>query len=541
MKLKILNYIAAALFVGLCSWLVFTPDLNLYNTMPGGLPWSDAISYVSGAVEFTQTGHLTGWACRRPPQHLINGFILMLSDFDYGPLNPTLKIATLLITLLMGLVIARLYSGLLAGLVVIGCLWFAKKEFWSTPLSESIGYFWGTLSFIFFHLYWNEIKKWWLLGLSVGLLWLAMYARASAILVLPVILIFGILRLNKQDRLKGLIKVLGVVLPFLIISSAVQSQICSTTKGFGNAYSTLYGLAVGGKGWTQVYKDFPNLASLGEAEQNEFIKNEFRKSVLDSPLNFVKGYFLKLKDFIVAPEILLKRSKDFILLTLAFIICIRSGRKRPNSEFGLQFAIGTAIIITAPILLDGAARVYAPLIGYFTFFMAWPWFKAFPQLLHSWKRPNITVLAATAYVLLIVSIFGPATVFLSSPLVPQSIGEVVQCPLGFGPTRAIILGNSEVVFSSQNSLDKKVSFVEPTLMRKWLENNQTENVYLSEAPNSKILSFATELRSYRAIFLVNSEKNEGQAFGNAKVTEGCMKLIEGPIYEFVPVAPNRSE
>ena len=528
---KFLKLTLAATFMVALGWLIFSEDLNRYNRLPGDLPWSDASAYVGGAVEFAQTGQLTAWACRRPPQHLINAGILHFSAYDLGSLNNVLKYFTVLIGALMALLLARLYSVELAALVLVACFFFAKKQFWSTPLSENIGFFWGTISFMLFQLYWHESKKWWRLGLAIGVMWLAMYARASAILVPVILLGFGVCYQPKAERLKVFAKTIALILPFFILTAWTQNHLCQGVASFGNAAPTLYGMAKGGVGWTQVYQDFPQLKQLSDVEQNKFIKIEFVKNLLEAPWLFAKSYFNLLGRFLLTPEIWGRKSFDLILFVFALLVALRQWRRKADKDSFLQVAIFGAVLLTVPLLYDGAARVYSPVIAFMALFVAWPlWILGPKKYQTKISSHYLKFIEAKILFLLLASILLPAVLLQNQAVIKKT--QPVSCANEGLPLNALVLGHAQLHLGNEAIADSSVRQVSPKDWQSGLQGNGMEPALLANTLNSNWFTLAINLKDFTPMYLSHQKKIEGQPWKKAVLIKGCVHSLGDSIFQF---------
>jgi len=97
---------------------------------------------------------------------------------------------------------------------------------------------------------------------GLGLLCLALNARAGAFFILPILVLWFLMTFYPKTRLwrtLGL-SIIVVMLPFVFNFLLFKTIADQRSTPFSNYSYTLYGLASSGnKGWTQVIYDYPNI------------------------------------------------------------------------------------------------------------------------------------------------------------------------------------------------------------------------------------------------------------------------------------------
>jgi hypothetical protein len=125
---------------------------------------------------------------------------------------------------------------------------------------------------------------------------------------------------------------------------------------------TLYGMAVGGKGWLQAFSDFPALFESGfgggrEAEIAQFLYAESLKEIIGQPYRFIKYFLAELWEFM---HLFLKYDLGVsrVAMVLAGLWILARWRDR-MAQMGILIFLG--ILLSAPFLMDDAGvRPFAP-------------------------------------------------------------------------------------------------------------------------------------------------------------------------------------
>jgi hypothetical protein len=262
----------------------------------GLLPRSDAFYTYSGAVDLLEQGYLNIFTSRRPIFGGLLAFILWLFG---GNLQFTLIALTFLSATacyFLTVEIKRFLSPPAAVAIFIVQFLFVRR-FIGITMSENIGYILGAIAMTFFIIMLriydvNREKAWKYFFLGSLMFALAQAARPGAILTLPILIVFVLLmtRVNKQiDWGKVLITfsviVLGFLLNFLLFKIiSKENTVQNNNVGYG-----IYGLAVGGKGWDQIFDDHPEVNSLPPGDRESRIMQIVISEISQNPENFIKG------------------------------------------------------------------------------------------------------------------------------------------------------------------------------------------------------------------------------------------------------------
>ncbi|HMD81875.1 MAG TPA: hypothetical protein VKE92_11235, partial [Anaerolineales bacterium] len=229
--------------------------------MIGGLiPWSDAAGYNWNAHSLANGSLLSAWGARRP---LFPGFLAVLLRIDGGDFMATLVILTLLNMLAVYFVVRivkQLYGSTAAAFFLIISFEFYLR-FSGVTTSEQLGFAAGNLA-IFFLMIGAHTRSLWKVLFGLGLLTLALNARAGAFFILPALILWLAFFFRQQTPFwraagSGILVVVTVFLLNLILVRVIAEP---QAAAFSNYSYTLYGLASGNKGWDQVIKDHPNVS-----------------------------------------------------------------------------------------------------------------------------------------------------------------------------------------------------------------------------------------------------------------------------------------
>lgn len=277
-------------------------DLRSTGSILGGfLPYNDASDYYTDALGLLDGQLFTGLSIRRP---IFAAFLSFLFSITNRNLQLTLFILVLINAVLcyfFAQQIKNLWGSAAAAMVTV-LLFFFYRRFVGTTLTENIGLALGTAgSAILLMGAQKTDRKMALLGILM--LSLGMNARAGALLVLPVLVLWGSWVFRGRTRFSVKFLVVGLIavsLGFLINwgteKLVVDPEISASKTGmFSNYSNTFYGLTAGGKGWAHIYTIHPELREMVNKES--LIYEYAFKSIREKPFLFVKGMASSFVDF----------------------------------------------------------------------------------------------------------------------------------------------------------------------------------------------------------------------------------------------------
>ena len=264
-----------------------------------------------------------------------------------------------------------------AGMVLL--LQFYYRQFSGVFLTEQLGLPLGLLALSGL-LYATRYKNIWYFSGGLFLLTVALFARAGAFFVLPTILMVGSVFFKENGRfsLKYTFILLFAILSAWGLNVILGHMVAAPgTVSLGNFSYTLYGQVVGGKGWTQIFKDHPEVNKMADADRTQTIYRMAFNEVVRNPSGLVTGFLSAWKDFFV-PSIFAgfsfvklgdKYSSPIIqtILTIfLFLGLVQSWRRKNQDIYLLLLAITAGIFLSIPFIPPSESanmRIYAGTIA----------------------------------------------------------------------------------------------------------------------------------------------------------------------------------
>ena len=260
-----------------------------YSTIGGLVPYADAAKYYFGAEHFLDTGVLDSWNQNRPINAILFAERLLVTNFDFRSALILQAIMFGFAAFFAALAVARTL-GKLAGIMMFAGLFAFAAPYIPMALSEVLGITLGALSFTLLWIGVSE-KKQSLFFFGLIILTLALFARSGAMFVLPALIFVSgyIFRGDKTYNYKiAAIAAMCIVSGFLINQSLIWFYGDGTGSALSNFSYVIYGLADGGKAWTQAFTDFPQLHLMTESQQSTFLYEKSISLITNNPLTFIK-------------------------------------------------------------------------------------------------------------------------------------------------------------------------------------------------------------------------------------------------------------
>ncbi len=266
------------------------------NVIAGILPRRDAFSFFTGSLALLEKGYLVGYAKRRP---LFSGFIAFFLWLAGGNLQIAIAATVFISAVVTYFSIIEVNKTLNPPSAVIFFVpqFLYIRRFIGNVLSENISYILGMAAFTFFLI---AIRK--KRGQQKGsifyafsavfLFTLAQVARPGAIATLPFLVIFvGWLWKGKQQPSWKIMVItsLCVIAGFLINSFLFNQVTSEKTSQISNFGYGIYGVAVGGKSWGQIFIDHPEIGTFEPGVREKKIMEIIILEILNHPDNFIKG------------------------------------------------------------------------------------------------------------------------------------------------------------------------------------------------------------------------------------------------------------
>jgi hypothetical protein len=352
-----------------------------YSLIGGLLPYNDASKALTGGLHLLETGQLDVDSQRRPLTTVV--FALYFRLFDNSQTAALLVQACMagLASFLAAAAVFRSF-GLGPAIVYLGILSAFAWEFIPTMLTEALGFTLGALAFT---VLWTAIqpRRLVLFAAGLGLLTLALNARAGAFLILPALLLWGAATFSSswKDLWRPLAVCLaGIAAGFVLNHAYLWGYGTGESMAHANFAHTFYGLASGGKTWTQAYADYPNIYDgRTETEVATLLYEQAWRKVLDNPADLLKGLTRGLEAYSgifgflawsLAPAstpslhtvwLCLERYLN-VLLVVACAALVAGGFER---RMTFLWAAAAAVYGSASVLfVDGGHRVFAATVPF---------------------------------------------------------------------------------------------------------------------------------------------------------------------------------
>ncbi|MCH8996885.1 MAG: glycosyltransferase family 39 protein [Proteobacteria bacterium] len=334
------------------------------NALGGLLPWNDAMGYFTCAHNILDGGDLSGFCQRRPLYTLFLSTLTAISGRD-------LQIALLVQGALFGAAafslarVVHVRFGTPAALISFAVLLGMAGQYTTATMTENAGLLYGIFGIYFL---WRGAGTAGAAAIAAGafLLTLGLNARAGAFFVLPALVIWAAVAAHERRRVRiavAMIAVAAILGGFLFNYAALATFGGDVRLAQSNFADVLYGVTAGGKRWTQIYTDHPEIFEQGQGKAAEVRKiyAAALDNVVRRPRLFAEGYLRGLAHYVYAQF----RYVEFQPLRFLFILLWWLGlatalRRRKERHHSLLLAMAIGIITSAPFITwDAGSRVYA--------------------------------------------------------------------------------------------------------------------------------------------------------------------------------------
>ncbi len=468
--------VSRLLLFGVISAILVLPIAGLWFSgqseqylLGGIIPFSDARSYFTDSRRLAEGLPFYTGASRRPL------FTAMLSGIQWiTGQNLYVSVAVLTVILGMALYMAieefKGHEGPVAAAALLIFLFCYSRLLLGKTLSEFAGLPLGCLALMLFL---RGIKqkalKYFLAGLL--LLSLGLNARAGAFFILPLIAIWVGWFFRKSNVLHWRSLILAcaaIIIGFAINSAAFRLFSSAESVPFGNFSNTIYGLARGGLGWTQIFTDYPESWYMSAEEQADFTYTKTIELIKRKPQNLVKGITSSYQTFFSLDDYYgsigwfggqglvgnIARVAFYLLLIVGLVFCIKD-YKKPERSFHFFAFLGILLSIPfAPPIDSNRMRVYAATIPFFAVlpalglaslcqYIPWKIFKNKSGEL----QPLPPVMALAAVMLLLMTIVA----FIPFKLATRQSAPVMNCGADLKPVSFRILPGNHLRIIDQDS------------------------------------------------------------------------------------------
>jgi hypothetical protein len=429
-----------------------------FSTVGGLFPVRDAYDYYQGAQTIIYGRDLSGSSTYRPIYTAFLATVMWIANGNLQMVLILLAILNALAIFCVSIEINRILENSLfsAIFLVFGYIFF--RRFSGTLLTENLGFLMGNLT-LFFLLRGAASQKLNHILFGLFLLTFGLNARAGAYLILPVIVLWAAISFRANHSFWKTFFT-GIAVIFIgmagnwLLAKAIHSP---TSAMFSNYSYTLYGLAVGNKGWEQVLVDHPGVSA------NEIYTLAFNK-IKNEPALFIQGIAGAYSDYFVASRgafsfLLLKRDRNdilnTILWTLSLLGLITAIIKREQKQYSLTLAFFAGIMLSVGLVppIDSTnMRAFATTIpmslyivitsgGLLSEFI----FGKSNSLLEKENNVNLNILLSS--IILMASFIVP--VILRQAGSPPSVETGGNCKSGENETTVVIADGSSMTINSE--------------------------------------------------------------------------------------------
>jgi hypothetical protein len=359
------------------AWASGESDLNF---LTGLFPFNDAHGYYLGARRLVDGNFFNSFAARRPLFPAMLGFLL-------GITSQNLQISILILVILAGIStflfsveIRRTHGSLIAGLAFVLSFLFFRRFIGST-MTETQGFAMGAAAFA---VMWRSISDRNLVRFAIGLacLSIALNARAGPFFILPALVLWAVWFFRDGSKLRvWMVLAIGVLaagIGFAGNSLIFNAASDEDSVPFSNFSYTLYGTAVGGKGWIHYQIDHPELTLLNEPELSQRIFSLAFEEIRRNPVGLVEGSikawesllsleFYGMFGFVQGGTDGFMKVVRLMLFLLSLVGLIAATVRWRNGFFSFVLACIVGIWFSVPFVppLDAEIRTYATVIPLF--------------------------------------------------------------------------------------------------------------------------------------------------------------------------------
>jgi hypothetical protein len=266
----------------------------------GILPRRDAFSFFTGSLALLEKGYLVSYARRRP---LFGGFFAFFLWLAGGNLQIALAATVYISAVVTYFSVIEVNKTLNPPSAVIFFIpqFLYIRRFIGNVLSENLSYILGMAAFTFILIALRKKREQQKGSIhfayfAVFLFALAQVARPGAVATLPLLIIFvGWLWKRKQQSSWKIMAITSLcVIAGLFVNNFLFTQITpGRSSQLENVGYGIYGVAVGGKSWSQIFIDHPEINTLESGIREKKIIEIIILEILNHPENFIKGMMVQ--------------------------------------------------------------------------------------------------------------------------------------------------------------------------------------------------------------------------------------------------------
>ncbi|WP_295387846.1 hypothetical protein [uncultured Thiodictyon sp.] len=364
---------AVALALLLCCWGLLAwrwrNGWSVDLSVAGFFPISDSSGYWRCANSLLDFGRLDPWCERRATYPT---WLAGLNLLGGRHLLTTLALQAAVAAVAIFTLVRRLsplvpgVATLVAAVLLVA---YASVDLFPLTMTENAGLIFGCLGLALLLRAADERSLPWLAA-GGAMLSLALNARAGAFFVLPALVLWAGWMAHASRRRSWwwvLVTVLAILAGFALQVGLVRAIGGDLAASHGNFAYTLYGLSVGGKGWSQVLIDHPELFAVGtDASQSHAVFGLAWCNITRQPTLFYEGLAANLKAFVAGGTYgfyRLDHAAAAVRLCWWFAWLPLLWRYR-DPRYLMIALLSLGILASAPWLLgDGGPRVFAATVG----------------------------------------------------------------------------------------------------------------------------------------------------------------------------------
>ena len=278
----------------------------------------------------------------------------------------TLFLQSLIVSTAIFLAVRRCVSifGWLGALISTGLLYFyAVVNLFTLTMTENAGLIFGCAGWAMMILAASKKSTPWM-AFGIAFVAVALNARAGAFFVLPFLVLWAgaAAYLLGESVLRWIgVSIFAILTGFLLQALLVFAVGGDPSNSHGNFSYTLYGLSVGGKGWSQVLVDHPEVTG-SDGQMSKAIYALAWSNISHQPLLFLQGLKINFYLFISKGTYGFESLGHFSFLFKAawWLAWIPLLVNRKNPVYLLIGLSSIGVVLSALFLLvDGGSRIFA--------------------------------------------------------------------------------------------------------------------------------------------------------------------------------------
>lgn len=325
------------------------------------IPYSDAEDWVQGAKSLLATGKLTEWSMYRPLGICMFATLLAVTDHNYQQALIVLVLFASAANFFAAREVWRT-GGIAAAVLFTALSTFAIAPWLPLFMTETPGYALGCIGYAYL-LQGFRTGSFRICVVGLGFLTLGMLTRTGSLFVIPFVALYMVYFF--RGGFKRFILNAGAVAAVCAAALGLNGLTAKLTgpKGVefqGNAYYQLYGIASGGKDWSYVLEELPEIHEFSSNDETvRYVKSLFLRkfasdpsvffrtvasSVLTATRHFPALFFTEAGTIWQPPAVI-----PGALALLAFVLLVYPAC-RGRSPWGFLVPCAIAIILSFPFI-----------------------------------------------------------------------------------------------------------------------------------------------------------------------------------------------